>query len=95
MLYLSYAGCYEYISQDWTRLVQLGLHPRCPSRSFCSKPQSQEETEEQHSHPITTKAPCAEASSGFYSADTAPYIHQWAIMTACALFVMNVQVATR
>lgn len=93
MVYMSFAGCYAYISQDWTRTVQLGLLPPRASRSFGSKPQ--EATGKQHSHLISTKAICAEASTGFYSADTAPYVHQWGIMTACALFVMNVQVATR
>ena len=44
---------------------------------------------------MASKASCAKSTVGFNSNDVAPYIHQWAVMTACALFVMNVQVTTR
>lgn len=94
ILCLSVTGCYEYVSQDWTRTVQLGLLPPCAGSSLGSKPQLRKGAGKMHSHTAKTKT-CANESRGFYSADTAPYVHQWAIMTACALLVMNVQVATR
>ena len=43
----------------------------------------------------TEKHGLATASTGFSSNPVAPYVYQWALMTACAVLVMNVQVATR
>ena len=95
MLYISFAGCYEYFSQDWTRSVQLGLLPTYASSALRMKLQSQKTRAPKHLHLMAPKALCTQAPKGFNSDDVAPYIHQWAVMTACALFVMNVQVATR
>ena len=95
ILYLSFTGCYEYFSQDWTRTVQLGLLSACPSSTHDSKLQSQEKMANSHPCLTPTKASGAKAPKAFDSIALAPYIHQWAVMTACAVFVMNVQVATR
>lgn len=95
MLYISFAGCYEYCSQDWTRSVQLGLLSTYPSSTLGTKMQFQERKAPKHPHLTTSKALYAQTPKGFHSNGVAPYIHQWAVMTACALFVMNVQVATR
>lgn len=95
MLYISFAGCYEYFSQDWTRSVQLGLLPTYPSSALGMKLQSQKTKAPKHPHWMASEALCTQALQGFNSNDVAPYIHQWAVMTACALLVMNVQVATR
>lgn len=95
MLYISFAGCYEYFRQDWTRSLQLHLCPIYPSSSLGKKLQSQETTAQWHNHVMASKALCTKAPEGFISNDIAPYIQQWAVMTACALLIMNVQVATR
>lgn len=95
MLYISFAGCYEYFSQDWIRSVQLGLPSTYPSSTLGTNLQSQKRKAPKHPHLTASKALYAQTLRGFHSNDVAPYIHQWAVMTACALFVMNVQVATR
>lgn len=94
MLYISFAGCYEYFRQDWTRSVQLHLCPTYPSSSLGKKVQSQDITAQRHNM-MGSKALSTKAPNSFISDEVAPYIHQWAVMTACALLVMNVQVATR
>ena len=95
MLYISFAGCFEYFSQDWIRSMQLGLLSRYPSSTFGTRLQSQETAAPKHPQSMAAKALCNQEPKGFNSNGVAPYIHQWAVMTACALFVMNVQVATR
>lgn len=95
VLYISFAGCYAYFRQDWTRSLQLHLCPIYPSSGLGKKMQPQEVTPQRHSHVMASKTVYTKAPTGFNSNEVAPYIHQWAVMTACALLIMNVQVATR
>jgi hypothetical protein len=89
VLCLSFAGCWTYFSQDWTRALLLGIYQAAPRqlRTAVQRWPAKAIANKKHGF--------ASAKHGFGNDRVAPYVYQWALMTACACFVMNVQVATR
>ncbi|KAL0027319.1 hypothetical protein WJX77_012423 [Trebouxia sp. C0004] len=89
VLCLSFAGCWTYFSQDWKRALLLGIHRAAPR-------QVQTAVQRWPAKPTANKQHgFARAENGFGNDRVAPYVYQWALMTACTCFVMHVQVATR
>ncbi len=93
MLYLSVAGCWTHFNQNWNRAFLLGLDCPPPKRLLTAMHSVQAKAKNTQK-PLTRYTNSRE-SVGFNADSVSPYIYQWALMTACALFVMNVQVATR
>ena len=89
VLCLSFAGCWTYFSQDWTRALLLGIYQAAPRqlRTAAQKRPSKSTVDIKHGS--------SSAEHGFGNDKVAPYVYQWGLMTACAFFVMNVQVTTR
>ena len=89
VLCLSCAGCWIYFSQDWTRALLLGIFQAAPRQLQTAMHRWPAKSAANKKHGL------ASAKHGFGNDRVAPYIYQLAVMTACACFVMNVQVATR
>ena len=89
ILSLSCAGCWEYFSCNWARALLLGVCDAPPKQLLTVTRSWKTKSLQTEKHGLAT------AGTGFSSNTVAPYIYQWALMTACALLVMNVQVATR
>ncbi len=89
VLCLSFAGCWIYFSQDWTRALLLGIYQAAPRQQQTAVQRWPAKSAANKKHGF------ASAKHDFGDDRVAPYVYQWALMTACACFVMNVQVATR
>ena len=94
--YLSIKGCYEYFRSDLLRALSLGV---LSSDQPAPLPGI-------HSLPALLQRPLAarltqqgvarrQPQAGYLALQVAPYVYHWALLTAVALLVMNVQVATR
>ena len=90
ILYLSCMGCWAYFNCNWGRAFSLGLQTSQPTQ--CQ--QDGKHTNASKSSSVTA-SPIHTPSAVFTHDKVAPYIYHWALLTACALFIMNVQVATR
>lgn len=89
VLCLSCAGCWTYFSQDWPRALLLGISQAAPRQLQTAVQRWPAKSAANKKHGL------ASAKHGFGDDRVAPYVYQLALMTACACFVMNVQVATR
>ncbi len=89
VLCLSCAGCWTYFSQDWPRALSLGISQAAPRQLQTAVQRWPAKSAANKKHGL------ASAKHGFGDDRVAPYVYQLALMTACACFVMNVQVATR
>ena len=89
VLCLSFAGCWTYFSQDWTRALLLGIYRAAPRQLGTAAQRWPTKSTVDKRHGL------ASAEHGFGNDRVAPYVYQLGLMTACACLVMNVQVATR
>lgn len=89
VLCLSFAGCWSYFSQDWTRALLLGIYRAAPRQLGTAAQRWPTKSTVDKRHGL------ASAEHGFGNDRVAPYVYQLGLMTACACLVMNVQVATR
>ncbi|GAB4818500.1 hypothetical protein N2152v2_005546 [Parachlorella kessleri] len=94
--YLSIRGCYRYFSSEPLRALSLGILSSdrpAPLHAI-------------HSMPAFLRSPLAarlrkqgkarrQPLAGYLGLPVAPYVYHWALLTAVALLVMNVHVATR
>lgn len=104
--YLSLRGCWQYLAADPLRTLTLGLFrtgdPALPPWLAAVVPALQAPGAVLRAGPSGAAAVAARRSDAghcpqgfFFSPAVAPYIYHWALLTAVALLVMNVHVATR
>ena len=93
MLLLSCIGCWTYLKQDMHRGLQLGL--TSPKQVASATAKGAVHVDRSRAAKQSAIHEHISTGSGFYCNSVAPYIYHWAVMTACAMLVMNVQVATR
>jgi phosphatidylinositol glycan class V len=102
--WLSVSGCWAYFSADWQRALSLGLYSRAhrPPAWLEGLQRYYTAAVRRHLHIIGTGArgssKARQPAGGTAlqrSAEAAPLVYHWALMTAVALLVMHVNVATR
>lgn len=98
--WLSIGGCWAYFSADWQRALTLGLYrARDPLPRWLAA--AKRAAVAAAAAGLRRKGPAARrprgAAGGVFeaSAEAAPLVYHWALMTAVALLAMHVNVATR
>jgi phosphatidylinositol glycan class V len=84
--YLATAACWRWAAADWRRAFTLGLLPPAAAPAGAALPGRRS--------PSPSSA-AARRAAAFRGAALAPYVYHLALMTAVALLVMHVNVATR
>lgn len=99
--WLSLSGCWAYFAADWHRALSLGLYNRSRRPAWLLRLQQRwREAVWRALTKIPNNAPRKAlqrvGSTALQRSDAAaPLVYHWALMTAVALLVMHVNVATR